>query len=161
MSNTRAAAGTASQAALLLIARLIFAAILVARAWSRWQIEGIDAQVSRLAQANLPAPEILAWGTIALEGIGGVLLAFGLLTRLIATLIATQNILIIVFLRWTAGPFMNAGGFEYNAALACLGIVFLATGASYTGLDSLFFRRRKTSNESTDLYQPKLGSTQY
>ena len=49
-SNTRSAAGTASQAVLLLIARLGFAAILLGRAWSRWQIEGMDAQIARIAQ---------------------------------------------------------------------------------------------------------------
>ncbi|NLA30119.1 MAG: DoxX family protein [Propionibacterium sp.] len=161
MSKTRSAAGTAAQATLLLIVRLVFAAILVARAWSRWQIEGIDVQLERLAQTGLPAPEVIVWGTIALEGIGGVLLAFGLLTRIVAALVATENILIIVFLRWAAGPYINDGGFEYNAALACLGIVFIAVGSSYTGLDGLIFRRTKTSDGGEDLYQPKLGSTQY
>ncbi|BEH01892.1 MAG: DoxX family protein [Propionibacterium sp.] len=160
MSNTRSAAGTASQAVLLLIARLGFAAILLGRAWSRWQIEGMDAQIARIAEAGLPAPGVIAWGTVVLEGIGGVLLAFGLLTRLVAALVALENILIIALLRWAAGPFINNGGYEYNLALACLGIVFLAAGASYTGLDSLLFGRSKRPADNGDLYQPKLGSTQ-
>ena len=65
MSNTRSAAGTASQAVLLLIARLGFAAILLGRAWSRWQIEGMDAQIARIAEAGLPAPGVIAWGTVS------------------------------------------------------------------------------------------------
>lgn len=163
MSNTRSAAGTASQAVLFLIVRLGFAAILLARAWWRWQIEGMDAQVARLTDSGLPAPEVLAWGTVALEGIGGMLLVFGLLTRFIGLMVTIENIAIIIFIRWQAGPFLGDGGYEYNIALALLGLTFLAAGAYYTGLDSLFFRPRKKTrtDESTDLYQPKLGSTEY
>lgn len=163
MSRT-STAGTATQAVVLLIARLGFAAVLIARAWQRWQIEGIDTQIGRLADFGIPQPELIAWGTILLEGMGGALLALGLLTRVVGALVAAQNILIIVFIKWFSGPYLNDGGFEYNWTLAVLGLVFLAVGARYTGLDSLFFRRgraRASDDEGTDLYQPKLGSTQY
>lgn len=155
-------AGKAIQAGILLIARLAFAVILVARAWSRWQIEGIDVQIARLVDYGIPQPELVAWGAIVLEGLGGAMLGLGLLTRFVGALIAAQNILIIVFIKWFAGPWLNGGGYEYNAVLACLGLVFLAVGARYTGLDSLLFRRRKdpTDPGSSDLYQPRLGSTQ-
>ncbi|MGI5952631.1 MAG: DoxX family protein [Brooklawnia sp.] len=158
MSRTPTA-GTAAQATILLIARLAFGVILVARAWSRWQIEGVDAQVSRLVEFGIPQAELVAWGTILLEGIGGVMIALGLLTRLVAALVATQNILVIVFIKWFSGPFLNAGGYEYNAALAVLGLVFLAVGARFTGLDSLLFGRSSRADDEIDLYQPKLGST--
>lgn len=162
MSKT-STAGTATQAVVLLIARLGFAVILVARAWWRWQIEGIGAQVTRLTEFGIPQAELVAWGTVLLEGIGGVLLGLGLLTRIVAALVALENILIIVFIRWFSGPFLNDGGFEYNVALACLGLVFLAVGARYAGLDALFFRRGRRAADAggDDLYQPKLGSTQY
>lgn len=162
MSNTGSKLGTASQAILLVIARLGFAAILLGRAWWRWQVEGMDAQVHRLLEFGLPAPEVIAWGTVVLEGIGGAMLALGLFTRVIAALVAIENILIIALLRWASGPYSNNGGFEFNLALACLGIVFFAVGAKYSGLDALLFRRgKKTDDGSTDLYQPKLGTTQY
>ena len=78
-------------------------------------------------------------------------------------MVVIENIAIIALLRWTSGLFANDGGFEYNVALASLGVVFLAVGASYTGLDTLLFGRRRLAsldNEGVDLYQPKLGSTQ-
>ena len=91
------------------------------------------------------------------------MLALGLLTRFVAAMVVIENIAIIALLRWTSGLFANDGGFEYNVALASLGVVFLAVGASHTGLDTLLFGRRRLAsldNEGVDLYQPKLGSTQ-
>lgn len=159
--SARSTAGTATEAVILLVARLGFAAILLGRAWWRWQIEGMAAQVARLTEAGLPQPDLIAWGTLLLEGMGGAMLALGLFTRLVAAFVALENILIIVFLRWAAGIYLVDGGFEYNLALACLGLVFLAVGARHSGFDSLLFRKRKPSGKDTgtDLYQPKLGST--
>lgn len=161
--SARSATSTATQSILLLIARLGFAGILIGRAWFRWQIEGMATQFARVAEAGLPQPELIAWGTVLLEGIGGLLLALGFLTRFTAALVVVENILIIVLLRWSSGLYLNDGGFEYNVALACLGVVFLAVGAAYAGVDTLLFgrrRRARAAESSADLYQPKLGSTQ-
>ena len=117
----RSTASTATQSLLLLIARLGFAGILVGRAWFRWQVEGMASQFARVAEAGLPQPELIAWGTVLLEGIGGVLLALGFLTRLVATLVAVENILIIVLLRWSAGLHLNDGGFGVQRGAGLLG----------------------------------------
>lgn len=159
--SARSTASTATQSLLLLIARVGFAAILVGRFWWRWKIEGLDAQVARLTEFAIPQPELIAWGTLLLEALGGTMLALGLLTRFVAALVAVQNIIIIAFMRWAMGPYLSSGGFEYNVALAALGLVFLAVGARYAGLDALLFRSRtKADDEGADLYQPKLGTTQ-
>ena len=160
--STRSTAGTVVQAIVLLIARLGFAVILVGRAWWRWGVEGMAAQTARIAEFGIPQAELIAWGTLLLEAIGGVLLALGLLTRLVAALVAVENIIVIVIMRWAAGIHLFNGGFEYNLALASLGLVFLAVGASHAGLDAVLFRRRQldASDPGSDLYQPRLGSTQ-
>lgn len=159
--STRSTAGTVTRALVLLIARLVFAVILIGRFWWRWQVEGVDAQVTRLGDFAIPQPELIVWGTLLLEGIGGAMLALGLFTRIIGALVAVENILIIAFIRWWDGPFASNGGFEYNLALAALGLVFLAVGASQAGLDTILFRRRRAADDAgTDLYQPKLGTTQ-
>ena len=163
MANTRNTAGTAGQAILLLIARLVFAGLLLGRAWYRWQVEGMAGQVARLEQVAIPQAELIAWGTLVLEALGGALLALGLLTRVVAAFVLVQNVLVIALIKWPNGLWLNDGGFEYNAALAALGLVFLAVGASHASLDALFFgrRRRATATDTSgDLYQPKLGSTQ-
>ena len=48
--STRSTAGTATRSSLLLVARLGFAAILIGRAWFRWQIEGMPSQVARASE---------------------------------------------------------------------------------------------------------------
>lgn len=160
--SAQSTASTATQSFLLLIARLGFAGVLVGRFWWRWQIEGLDAQIARLTEHAIPQPELIAWGTLLLEGVGGAILALGLLTRLVAALVAVENILIIAFIRWPLGLYAAGGGIEYNVTLAALGLVFLAVGARYAGLDALLFRRRgkAADDTATDLYQPKLGTTQ-
>lgn len=147
------------RATMVLVVRLGVAGLMLAHAWYRWQIEGMSAQVDRLAQLGEPAASLIAWGTIAFEAIGGVMLAIGLLTRVVGLLLAAENIIIGVVLKWTNGLFLADGGFEYNLALALLGILFLGYGAGSTGLDRVIFRRR-SRDTSPDLYQPKLGTTQ-
>lgn len=152
-------AGTAFQGFCLLMVRVALAAILLGRAWWRWSIEGLDQQIELLTGAGVPQPAIIAWGTLALECIGGVLLALGLLTRLIGLLVLVQNILIIALIRWPNGPYSNYGGYEYNLALAMLGLVFLAFGSFHTGLDGLLFGRKKDDElgyhyQQVSEYQP-------
>ena len=57
--SARSTAGTATRSSLLLVARLGFAAILIGRAWFRWQIEGMPNQVARVSEAGLPQPELI------------------------------------------------------------------------------------------------------
>lgn len=163
MPTTRSTASTATQSVLLFIVRLVFAGLLLGRAWWRWAIEGIPGQVERLTSAGVPQPELIAWGTILLEWVGGAMLVLGLLTRLIAALVLVENALVIALIKWPNGLYQADGGFEYNVALCALALVFVTVGASHAGIDSLLFRRRRNragaDDGIDDLYQPKLGST--
>ena len=67
----------------LLAARIVAGLTLVAHGWHRWQVSGLEAQVTILADAGLPAAQGLVVTTIAFELIGGALLVFGLATPLI------------------------------------------------------------------------------
>lgn len=162
MSSTRSRAATVFRSLILLIARLGFAALLLSRAWYRWQIEGLTAQTERLTQAGLPHPGLLATATPLLEAAVGAMLALGLLTRFVALLAAVENALIVGWLKWPAGIYLTDGGFEYNLALALLGLVFLAVGAHHAGLDTVLLGRgrRRDGEETEELYQPRLGSTE-
>lgn len=157
--SARSTANNVFRATMVLIVRLGVAGLMLAHAWYRWQIEGMASQVDRLAFLGSPFDSLVAWGTIAFEAIGGVMLAIGLLTRLVGLLLAAENVIIGVVLKWNNGLFLADGGFEYNLALALLGLLFVGYGAGATGLDKLIFRRR-SQDTGTDLYQPKLGTTQ-
>lgn len=148
MAATRSTGTIAFHSICLLIVRLSLAALLLGRAWWRWAIEGMDRQVDALVAAGIPQPSVVAWGVFGLESVGAVLLTVGLLTRLVGGLVVVENVLIIALIRWSAGPYSSVGGFEHNLALAALGLVFVAFGSSYTGLDALLFRRRNTDDYS-------------
>ncbi|HSN43360.1 MAG TPA: DoxX family protein [Propionibacteriaceae bacterium] len=131
----------------LLIARLAIGVILIAHGWARWQEQGIDAQIDYLTPSGIWEPTLLAWGATAFELIGGMLLIFGLGVPLLGLVMAMQNVLIIAWLRWNGGLYAGDGGFEYNLALAVVGLFFLAFGSGRAGLDALF-RRKTPDNES-------------
>lgn len=122
----------------LLIARIVAGVILVAHGWHRWQITGIDHQVTLLTDAGLPAPFGLAIAVVIFEMIGGTLLVFGLGTPVIGLGMAAMNIAIIVTTKVDAGFYATTGGWEYNAILAGLGLLLMAFGSGRLGLDHLF-----------------------
>ena len=124
----------------LLVARLVAALVLIAHGWDRWQVAGIDSQLAVVQAAELPIGFGIVVVTIAFELIGGTLLAFGLGTRLIGLGMAVMNAVIVFAIKWEHGLDMNVGGWEYNAILAALGLLFLANGSGRLGLDHLFVR---------------------
>ena len=126
----------------LLVARVVAGVTLMARGWHRWQVTGLDAQEAVLRAAGLPNPEVLALAAVAFELIGGVLLVFGLATPLVGLGMVAVNVAVILTTRADAGFYQHGGGWEYNAAQAALGLVFLVFGAGRTGLDHLFVRPR-------------------
>ncbi|GAA2179772.1 hypothetical protein GCM10009785_07740 [Brooklawnia cerclae] len=153
-------AGTVVRSLLLFIARLAFAAILLAHAWWRWSVAGIDAQTAMLRDHQIPQAEVLAYATIVFEAMAGALLVLGLLTRFVSAVVVIEQALVIALIKLPSGVYLADGGFEYNAALATLGVVFLAVGAHHVGLDALFARGRRADRDDDELYQPALGSSQ-
>lgn len=158
--SARNTANNVFRATMVLVVRLGVAFLMVAHAWYRWQIEGLSGQIERLDVLGAPAASLVTWGTIVFEAVGGVMLAIGLLTRVIGLLLALEHVLIGLILKWNNGIFLADGGFEYNLAMALLGLLFFGYGAGMTGLDKVIFRRRKKPEASADLYQPKLGTTE-
>lgn len=128
----------------LMMARIVVGVILIAHGWQRWQIAGIPAQVDVLETAGLPYATTLAWLVIGFEIIGGILLIFGLATPLVGLAMVVLNLGIIVLVR-SGSFFVHDQGWEYNAVLAVLGLVFLTHGSGRAGLDSLFLRPKDES----------------
>ncbi|OYN88575.1 DoxX family protein [Parenemella sanctibonifatiensis] len=140
----------------LLIARLGLGAIMVANGWRRWQVEGVQTQVTYLEQFATPFPEVMVWGSIILELLGGLLLLFGVLTPLIGVAVVVQQVMIVVWTNWWQGFFHENNGFEFNIALACLGLIFVAFGGGRGAVDQLFKRPpREEESDELILEEPK------
>lgn len=137
----------------LLIARVSLGAILIAHGWDRWQVRKVDSQIAYLQQYGVPYAEWAAWGAIALELLGGVLLIVGLLTPLVALAVVVEQVLIISWISWRNKLWLlnpdntYAGGFEYNVALAALALLITVFGAGAVSLDRLFRRKPKTTED--------------
>lgn len=140
----------------LLIVRVAFGLLLVLRGWQRWMGEGgMQAQIDYLAQFHTPQPEIMAWGSVILEILGGIFLIFGMLTPLVALAFTVEFIMIIAWTRWFNGPFLTKGGYEYLGVQAGLSLLLTVFGAGRAGLDNLF----KRSDDSDDDYEPTPRAT--
>jgi putative oxidoreductase len=143
----------------LLIARLGLAAILILHGWIRWQGpgQGVRRQIDYLSQFGVPYPAVAAWGAITVEIIGGLLLAVGALTPLVALAVLIEQILIIAYTNWYKGPdLLNsdgtyAGGYEYNVALGLLALLLMVFGAGRISVDQLFRRPKVEADEDDGL----------
>lgn len=122
----------------LLIARIALGGVMLAHGWRRWQVDGVGKQIEYLQQFDTPYANWAVWGSIILELVGGLFLIVGVLTPLVALAFVVQQVLIIVWAKWFAGPYLSDGGWEYNLILAALGLVFLVFGAGRASVDQLF-----------------------
>ena len=130
----------------LLVARIVTGVTLMAHGWRRWTITGLEDQANILEGVGLPSAEGLVIATIAFEIIGGALLVFGLATPLIGLGMVSQNVAVILTTRADQGFYQHDGGWEYNAILAAVGLLFLAFGCGRAGLDHLFLRPKDDRN---------------
>ncbi|MGO4957058.1 DoxX family protein [Luteococcus sp. Sow4_B9] len=131
----------------LLAVRIGFGLLLIAHAWHRWHTVGMHAEIAHLQAFDVPQPYLLAWGTLALEALGGVMLVFGLLVPLVALTLLVMNILIIVWIKWGNGLYIHHDGWEFNAVQAGLALLLTTFGSGRAGLDALVFGRHTEDNE--------------
>lgn len=141
------------QAGLLLLARLITGGILILHGWARWRA-GIDVQTELLKGMGVPYPEIGAWAAVGFELLGGAALILGLGTRFVGVAMLIEQVAIVVYAKWRLGPYLNDGGWEANAGLAALGLVWLAVGSGRAGVDHLLRRQPDRERHEIDDADP-------
>jgi putative oxidoreductase len=140
----------------LLIARLGLGGILLLHGWTRWRTQGIARQVDYLNQFGTPYPQVAAWGAVVLELVGGVFLIVGALTPFIGLAVLVQQILTVAYTNWYRTPHLLRtdgsynGGYEYNVALGCLGLLFFVFGGGALAIDRLFRRKKSTAEDDDD-----------
>ena len=88
---------------------------------------------------HLPAAPLIGWFIALLEGVGGLMLALGLLTRLVAPLVVVQ-MLVISWLLAPTFPWIDRG-FEYPLMLVFVVLLIAARGGGPVSLDAWLHRR--------------------
>lgn len=123
-----------------LLLRLGLAAVFVAHGWQKFYDWTIDGTTDRFAEMNIPFPEITAPGMAVLELVGGAMLGFGIVTRLIAAMFTAAMIGAIVLVHAENGPFVADGGFELTLVLATGSLVIVLLGPGRVRLDKLLIK---------------------
>lgn len=129
----------------LLVLRLAVGAVFIAHGWGdATQEGGAGANVENYRGAGIPLPEISAWFGAYMQLIGGAVVLFGALTRLIATGFSLVMAGALIFVH-PGEPLVLAqdgsgSGFAFIMLAASLAL--LCTGAGRFGLDRLRSSRR-------------------
>lgn len=148
----------------LLIARLGLGGVLILHGWRRWRELGVESQITYLEQFKTPYANFAAWGSIALELLGGILLVVGVLTPFVAAAVVAEQVLIICWTNYFNGwQLLNPDGtahhgYEYNLILGVLALVFVAYGAGGISIDRIF-RRKKPADGEDDLASSSSSGT--
>ena len=123
--------------AALLIARVALGVIFIARGYQHWVGDGMARTVATFAQAGVPQPKLAAYTAASLELVGGALLIIGLLTTIVATLLALLVAGAGYFVHMDAGFFAEQGGVEYPLVLVLLLLFIVVFGAGRASLDKV------------------------
>jgi putative oxidoreductase len=127
--------GSLPSGAALLAIRLVMGPMLAYHGYKK--LHGVAKFVATVDRYGFPFPELLARATIAIELVGGICLALGLLTRLWSALATTQFLLIVAKVKWGVGLFGQPGrsGFELDLLYAVTATALLLAGPGLLALD--------------------------
>jgi putative oxidoreductase len=131
---------TPTQDLALLAARVVLGTVLIAHGWQKLSDQGLHATAAGFDSMGIPAPLAAAYYATFVELVGGVLLAAGLLTRLVGVLVVGDMLGAFWFAHRDAGIFVDQGGWELVAVIGALSLGLVAAGAGRISLDAGFTR---------------------
>jgi putative oxidoreductase len=120
--------------------RLALAAVMIAHGAQKvlgsFGGSGFNAFISGTTPFSFMRPS-WAWLAAAAfaEFVGGLLVAFGFLTRFAAFLIACTMLTAIVGVHWTGGFFASNRGYEYPLSLLAMAVALLIAGGGQASVD--------------------------
>ena len=121
----------------LLILRIVLAVVLVMHGYPKL-FGGIEMFTGMLQSLQFPLPVVFAWVVALLEFVGGLALLAGLFTRYVASLVAVQFIVILIFVKKFAFPASDLDLLILGVALA-----LALMGAGAWSLDAAFNLEKK------------------
>jgi putative oxidoreductase len=149
------ASGALPNGAAMLAIRVVVGPMLAYHGWKKLD-GGVEKFVATVDKYGFPLPELAARATIAIELIGGICLALGLLTRVWSALATTQFLLIVAKVKWDVGVFSSAGrsGFELDLMYAAAATALLLAGPGLLALDHLLGLETNPAASTTPVRAP-------
>ena len=130
----------------LLLLRLIAGTVMVVAGWKKLFDFGVPAFGKALATEGVPLPEFFAWAVTLLEVVGGAFIIIGLLSRIIALLLAIDMVVAILLVTIDIGFLSSTGksGVELNLLLIGAYLTILFAGPGSISVDRALEGRRGT-----------------
>ena len=126
------------------ILRVILGFLFAAHGWQKFNEFTIAGTQASFAKMGVPAAEIAAPVVAGLELAGGIALILGILTRVVAALLAVDMLGAVFLVHAPAGIFASAGGYELVLLLAGAALAVALTGAGRISVDSALFGRKNS-----------------
>jgi len=121
--------------------RIVLGFLFAAHGWQKfneWTIAGTQASFAKM---GVPAADVMAPAVAVLELAGGVALILGILTRIVAALLALDMLGALFLVHAGAGVFAANGGYELVLLLAAAAFALALTGPGRLSLDRALFGR--------------------
>ncbi|MGI8778984.1 MAG: DoxX family protein [Solirubrobacteraceae bacterium] len=136
----------------LLALRLAIATVFIAHGWGDVFDAGVSNNVENYRDAGIPLPEVSAYYTAYLQLVGGVLLAFGALSRPLSVgfVVAMAGALIYVHRGEPLAIQPDGSGFGFAFIMGVASLVLLLLGPGRFSVDHVLASRRARSGRSVD-----------
>ncbi|QQS00269.1 MAG: DoxX family protein [Austwickia sp.] len=127
----------------LLLARVLLGAIMMAHGWQKLATNGLEATGSSFAAMGVPLPEVSAAVAAVIELGAGAAMVLGLLTPIAGVLLAGVLAGAFAFVHADKGLFVAKGGWELVAALGLAALVFAVVGPGRFSADEVWAGRSR------------------
>jgi putative oxidoreductase len=124
--------------------RVILGFLFTAHGWQKFNEFTIAGTQASFAKMGVPAAEVAAPVVATLELAGGIALILGVLTRVVAALLALDMLGALFLVHASAGIFASAGGYEFVLLLATAALALALTGAGRISVDRALFGRKNS-----------------
>jgi putative oxidoreductase len=126
------------------ILRVILGFLFAAHGWQKFNEFTIAGTQASFAKMGVPAAELAAPVIASLELAGGIALILGILTRVVAALLALDMLGALFLVHAPAGVFAATGGYELVLLLAAAALALTLTGAGRLSVDRALFGGRNS-----------------
>ncbi|QZQ56143.1 DoxX family protein [Curtobacterium sp. TC1] len=129
--------------------RIVLGVVFIAHGAQKFA-QGIPNVAQGFSGMGVPLADLAAPLVAGLELVGGVLLVFGVATRVVGVLLAVDMVVAGRLAHASSGFYSQDGGFEYVLVLAVASLAVALTGPGRFSLDAVFLaasRRRRGVQE--------------
>lgn len=121
----------------LLLGRVAVGVVFVYHGWQKLVTSGVDQVATGFGQLGIPLPTVSAWFATLVELVGGAAFIVGIGLPLVGVLLAVVMVGAGVFVHFSKGFGLQAGGYEYVLVLLAVSLALGFNGGRYS-LDAVF-----------------------